>query len=225
MNTILILSVLTFGAIGILIKNYWEAQLAKIVQKQVGIKASSNAVDVLNGMFGNSVKINRIEATKGIGADYYSPLSDEFFLTEDTEKYNSASVTIAYFLGLLKIVSKKSSSASAFSNILILSSLLNPALIVFIIITIFSTNTIYFNVVICIYVTLVLIEIISNKIHFQLTKSFITKSFQKNNISISKVDLISLKEYSSLRWLQLVTMLLFHPLLVSYYYVSYFIKK
>lgn len=220
MNTVLIISILVFGAIGIALKNYWESQLAKIIQKQIGIKVSSNALDILNELFGNSVKINKIDKTKGIGADYYNSLNDEFFLSEDTENYNSASVTIAYFLCLLKVLSKKKGSVLAFSNIVRL--ILNPIFIILLIISIFSVNLFYLYATICIYLILIIIEIISNKIYIQLTGPFITKYFQRINVSISKENLIALKEYANVRWLQLVTMLIFHPLLVSYYY---FIKK
>lgn len=223
MNTILILSILAFGAMGILIKNYWEVQLAKIVQKQVGIKASINALDVLNSLFGNSVKINRIERTKGIGADYYSPLNDEFFLTEDTEKYNSASVIIAYFLGLLKITSKKGDSSSIFINVL--KFILNPSLVIFIIISIFSSNTIYIKIMICIYVILIILEIITNKKYLKITNRFVVRSFKANNISIPKDVSNSLSEYVNARWWQLATMFIFYPLLVSYYFVFYIFRK
>lgn len=223
MNTVLAFSILAFGGIGLVLKNYWESKLSNIIQKQVEIKTSINAKDVLNELFGNSVKINKVEKTKGIGADYYSPVTDEFFLTEDTERNNSASITIAYFLGLIKIASPKANSSLAFANILRL--ILNPALIIFIAISIFSSNSIYLSIVIILYVTLVLLEILQNKTYFHLTKSFITKTFKKGQLSISNTDFILLNEYANIRWLQLVTMMVFHPLLVTYYYLYYFIKK
>jgi hypothetical protein len=223
MNIILILSILAFGAIGMFLRNYWDVQLEKLFQKQVEITSTSRAIDVLNSMFGIDVKINKIDRTKGIGADYYSPINDEFYLTEDTEKYNSASVTIAYFLGLLKLVSTKSDSTAA--SLPILSMVLNISLIVFITIGTFSVNEVYIYIIAGIYITLIFLEIISNRIYFRLTPSYVTKTFKKNKILISKADLISLNEYVSTRWWQLVTTLLFNRILVSYYFILRLFKK
>ncbi len=223
MNIILILSILAFGAIGMFLRNYWDVQLEKLFQKQVEITSTSRAIDVLNSMFGIDVKINKIDRTKGIGADYYSPINYEFYLTEDTEKYNSASVTIAYFLGLLKLVSTKSDSTAA--SLPILSMVLNISLIVFITIGTFSVNEVYIYIIAGIYITLIFLEIISNRIYFRLTPSYVTKTFKKNKILISKADLISLNEYVSTRWWQLVTTLLFNRILVSYYFILRLFKK
>jgi hypothetical protein len=223
MNIVLTISILVFGTIGIVLNNYWELQLEKFIQKQTRIKTSINAVDILNDLFGNGVKIIKIDKTKGIGADYYNSIKDEFFLTEDTDKYNSASVTIAYFLGLLKFMSKKPSNVLALYNIGKL--ILNSVFIILLLISFFSANVLYLYASICIYLILILNEILSNVIHLQITGLFITRYFKKFNDSISNDNLNALKKYASIRWLQIVTMLLFKPLLVSYYYLYYFIKK
>jgi len=222
MNTIFILSLFILGIIGIYINKYWEAQLTMIIQKQIKINVSSNATDVLISLFGNSVKINKIDKIEGIGADYYSQINDEFFLTEETDKYNTASVTIGYFLGLLKIAFEKVGSISTFAKILRL--ILNPLLIIFAIFAILSINIIYIYIFVGIYIILIFLDIILNKIYFLVTKPFVIKSF-KNKISISQDVFIFLNKYVSTRWLHLVTTLIFRPLLVSYYYIYFFIKK
>lgn len=223
MNAIFILCLLGFGVVGIFINKYWEDKLGKIIHKQTKIKTSSNAIDVLIGMFGSWNKIKKIDKIKGLGADYYSHVNDEFFLTVEAERYNTASVTIAYFLGLLKIATEKAGSRMTFLNILRL--ILNPLLIIFTIIAIISSNVIYVYIVICVYAALVILYSILNINYFLVTKSFAIKSFKIKKVSVPQDVFSCLSEFVSARWWQLVTMLIFQPMLVAYYYINFLIKN
>ena len=83
---------------GILIHKLLEAKISRIIQRQKGVVTTKSGEDVLRDIFGEDVKIKRLEKSKGLGGETYDPDQEEFSLTEEIGSNNTAAKTIGYLL-------------------------------------------------------------------------------------------------------------------------------
>ena len=203
--------------------NYWENHISNIIQHQIHLKSKTNAADVLKLLFGNDVKIAKIENSKGIGADYYNSLEDIFFLTEESHLQNSASITVAYFLAFIKLTSTK--IIMPIATLKVIKIFLYPFLIISIIIAIFSENFKFTYFAIGFYIIMILSELFINNINLLISKSLIFKYIKNREIQIPSEELNNLIKYVSARRRQIITLLCFLPLLVPCNYLYIFLKK
>lgn len=224
MNIIFISSLITLLFVGLALEKYWGTKFKKLIQSQSSSASEKNALDTIHEVLNSDVKISTINRPEKIGSEYFDRTNNEFVLSTESFNHNSASITIGYFLCLMKLGRFRQPSYNFNLLVKFVPPILRLVFIIFSILLIVFNDISYLLVILFTYSILITFDIVTRQ-------PILTLSNSKTESFLDQLDTASDKEKENLRRFihvvkgQVSNLLIFSPLLTIYYFVLLTVKK